>query len=156
MITPTTTWTANSVARSLKGGGTFEGPTAMGAAFKWASDDAVPEGIRTAFHLAAEQAESYMKANAKWQDRSGDAREGLNAAVAEPSPNQFGLVLSHATDLDYPVYLENRWNGRFAIVVPTTQVFGSKLDRIVSGQIVAALSGRGSKFRHRKTGQFVS
>jgi hypothetical protein len=62
-----------------------------------------------------------MKSNAKWTDRTGNARQGLNADV-QVSTNNVAIVLYHT--VPYGVFLEVRWGGRYAIILPAMQYGG--------------------------------
>lgn len=57
----------------------------------------------------------WMKANAKWKDRTGDARRTLNAWAVNMSYGAL-VVLSHG--VPYGIYLETMQAGRFAILKP--------------------------------------
>lgn len=72
----------------------------------------------------AEEALSYMQENAPWEDQTGDAREGLGAAVEELG-SMLSLILYHS--VDYGVWLEVRWGGRYAIIIPTLETMGPEL-----------------------------
>lgn len=80
----------------------------------------------------AQEVEDYMKANAPWDDRTGDARGGL---TAEPDQNEMkgnlGIVLAHG--VDYGVYLEFKYGGRDAIIIPTMEVMGPQLMARIGG-----------------------
>jgi hypothetical protein len=65
-----------------------------------------------------------MKADAPWEDRTGDARRGLGWSLDEDMVRPT-LYLFHS--VRYGVYLEVRWNGRYAIVLPTMESFGPEL-----------------------------
>jgi hypothetical protein len=79
----------------------------------------------------------YAKANAPWSDRTGDARAGLSASFEEGARDVWVLTLFHT--VEYGVWLEIRWGGKYAIIMPTAEVVGSRmmdalkrmLDRIV-------------------------
>ena len=69
----------------------------------------------------APQAEAWMKSNARWTDRTGNARNGLGAQPSL-SRNKAALVLYHS--VPYGIYLELRWAGRYAIIRPAIEHFG--------------------------------
>lgn len=83
--------------------------------------------VRVAAENLAEEMESYMKANAAWTDDTGNAREGLQAVVAWQDDKNFSIMLGHGAEIYYGIWLEVRWGGRFAIVLPTAQHFGPQL-----------------------------
>lgn len=81
----------------------------------------VNRSILAAAEYVAPLAEGHMKTNAPWTDQTGAARNGLHAKV-QSTPVTIGIVLYHS--VPYGVFLEVRWDGRYAIIVPTIQEFG--------------------------------
>ena len=89
----------------------------------------------------AKEAERYMRRNAPWDDRTGAARKRLRAEVTTSfeqwQRNRVDIVLSHG--VSYGIWLEVRWNGKYAIVGPTLEVYGPKamqsIERI-TGEII--------------------
>lgn len=79
-----------------------------------------PEKVKHAAYLAAQRSaprvENYMKTNAPWTDRTANARNGL-AARAYEEGDEIGIILYH--QVDYGIYLETRWGGKYAIINPT-------------------------------------
>lgn len=69
-------------------------------------------------------AENYMKNNAPWTDQTSNARNGL-AARAYTDRKEYGIILFH--QVSYGIFLETRWNGKFAIINPTIDVMGPRL-----------------------------
>lgn len=81
-------------------------------------------GRRVAAARAAEM-ENWAKANAPWQDRTGNARAGLNA-ITKDSPGVIAeIVISHG--VDYGIWLEIANGGRYAIIAKTIDAFGPRL-----------------------------
>ena len=74
----------------------------------------------------APDVESYMKLNAPWTDQTSNARNGLTAQ-AYSQGKEHGIVLYH--QVDYGIWLETRFNGRYAIINPTIEVMGPRLMR---------------------------
>ena len=66
----------------------------------------------------------YARKNAPWNDRTGDARDGLEAEVRLENKS-LEIDLYHT--VDYGVWLEIRWGGRYAIIIPTVEQKGSEL-----------------------------
>lgn len=62
------------------------------------------------------RAESYAKLNAPWTDQTTNARNGLTAKSGRTGKTHW-LVLAHR--VPYGIYLETRWAGRYAIIMPT-------------------------------------
>ena len=81
----------------------------------------------------APEIETYAKANAPWQNQTGNARQTL-FTVVEAQKDRVILYLSHT--MSYGVYLELRWQGRWAIIMRTLQAHESpimnELKRLVS------------------------
>lgn len=63
--------------------------------------------------------ESEAKENAPWQDRTGNARQGLAGLVEDISASVVALHLIHG--MDYGVWLELKNSGRYAIILPTME-----------------------------------
>lgn len=80
----------------------------------------------------AKEMEDYMKANAPWEDQSGEARAGLTAVVEE-HPVQPVIYLYHT--MSYGKWLEIRWNGLYAIILPTIEDMGPGLIRAIEEAI---------------------
>lgn len=70
------------------------------------------------------EALEYAKDNAPWEDRSGDARSGLDVEVRWEGET---LVWEMFHTVDYGLYLETRWNAKFAIIMPTLEMFAPKV-----------------------------
>lgn len=83
-------------------------------------------GAVMAYH--APQVQSYARSNARWTDQTGNARNGL---FAEPfaSRDTQGIVLYHT--MPYGVWLEVRFSGRYAIIVPTITNKGPDVMRTI-------------------------
>jgi hypothetical protein len=72
----------------------------------------------------AERVENYAKEHAPWEDQTGDAREGL-VAKGYYRFTSYTIVLAHT--VDYGVWLEIRWGGKYAIIMPTLEHMGDEL-----------------------------
>jgi hypothetical protein len=97
-------------------------------------DDDILDIVFDVFRYWSSRASSDMRSNARWQDRTGNARNGLGATVYEGN-NYFDLVLYHS--VPYGVFLEVRWSGRYAIIGPTLQDIAPKLANMVSQAIIS-------------------
>jgi hypothetical protein len=78
----------------------------------------------------------YARANAPWADRTGWAREGLDATVFLRNES-LEIELYHQAE--YGIWLEVRWGGYYAIIIPTVETMGPQLlDRMnnILGEIV--------------------
>lgn len=86
--------------------------------------------IAATMEYFATQAEGYAKSNAPWTDQTGNARQGLSArAFSEPTKHV--LVVFHT--MPYGVWLEVRWSGRYAIILPTINHTGPQIMAAVRG-----------------------
>jgi hypothetical protein len=72
----------------------------------------------------APQVEAYMKNNAPWTDRTGNARNGL-AARAYQEGDEIGIVLYH--QVSYGIWLEVAHQARYAIIQPTIDEMGPRV-----------------------------
>lgn len=153
MLKGSISWATSGIPTFLKGSGAeVSGPEMLAAFLDFAADEAIPEGAATGVHRLAAAMVAYARPNAPWNDVTGAARQGLHAEVIAEDRN-YMAALVHG--VDYGIWLEVRWNGRYAIILPTQEIFASKAAGIVAGEIALALEGRGSKFRSAETGRFV-
>lgn len=83
----------------------FDGP-------EW--DDIAEESFRQ----SAEDVKQAAKDNAIWEDRTGDARNGLDAGVENVNGSVL-LTLFHT--VEYGLWLETIQNGHFAVILPTLE-----------------------------------
>lgn len=77
-------------------------------------------------NLAAQFAariETWMKKNAVWTDRTGNARQTLYAEV-EKSLAEIAIVFDHG--MDYGYWLEFANQGAYAIIAPTLDYWGPR------------------------------
>ena len=68
--------------------------------------------------------EQDAKQNAPWADRTGLARQGISTSVQELG-EILSIYLYHT--VDYGKWLEIRWDGAFAIIMPTIEKMGPEL-----------------------------
>lgn len=78
----------------------------------------------------AQEALEFAKEQASWADRSGDAREGLDVDVESSGD---GIVLTLFHTVDYGQWLETIQNGRFAVIMPTLELYAPELKRRIEG-----------------------
>lgn len=69
--------------------------------------------------------EAHMKVAAPWTDRTGNARIGLFAKAGHDPGKSHWIDLGHR--VPYGIWLEVRWAGRYAIVLPTLIAYGPKI-----------------------------
>ena len=75
---------------------------------------------------------AYAQDNAPWNDRTGEARMGLDAAL-EDNRTELKIWLYHTAS--YGLWLEIRWNGLYAIILPTIEDLGPELMRRIEAVI---------------------
>lgn len=86
---------------------------------------AIHRGVLAIANLYAPEIEAYMKANAIWTDRSGNARQTLNADANDVAMDMVQIILAHG--MEYGIFLELANAGRYAIIGPTLDVFGPRI-----------------------------
>lgn len=102
-------------------------------------DEALGEKIHAVMEYQGGKAESHMKTSAPWRDRTGNARAGLSHTVMWHDKTH-EIRLFHK--MRYGIFLETRWAGRFAIILPTIQKFGPDTMRMLQG-LFGRLGGGG-------------
>jgi hypothetical protein len=75
--------------------------------------------------------EAYAKKNRPWDDQTGNARQSLHAWIEELSGDIVRLYLSHG--VDYGIYLETKYSGRYAIIWPTIKRHLPQIRRMLQG-----------------------
>ena len=78
--------------------------------------------IEAVLDLYVDQVEEWMQENAEWEDRTGEARAGLTAEVMKTGLLEYQVAVYHT--VDYGIWLEIRWNGRYAILQPAVEHWG--------------------------------
>lgn len=68
-----------------------------------------------------DQIADWMRAEARWQDRTGNARAALYADVLHVARQSVTILVSHGPAIDYSVYLET---SRFGVISDTVDNFG--------------------------------
>jgi hypothetical protein len=98
-------------------------------------------GGRNVAPKIAEEMQAWAKANAIWQDQSGDAR-ALFRAYAKDSPGVLAeIVLTHG--VDYGLWLEIAHAGKYAIIPKTIDQFGPRIAKGLQGIVNLGLATRG-------------
>ena len=96
------------------------------------------ESLAEAAHSVVDKvfidAENYAKENAKWIDRTGDARRGLQKVDLSDKDR---ILFYLTTQMPYGVWLELANQGKYQILRPTMTVYEPKL--------IKALNNLGSK-----------
>lgn len=70
----------------------------------------------------APRIEEWMKVNAPWTDRTGNARQGLYTEVNRVAGSMVQIILAHG--VEYGLWLEISNASRFGIVNPALDHFG--------------------------------
>lgn len=65
---------------------------------------------------------AHAKTKAPWEDQTGNARNGLNAQVDRLGPTTHALTLFGS--VPYQIWLEVRFAGKYAIIMPTIRIYG--------------------------------
>lgn len=87
--------------------------------------DQVDQQIAVTVDYFSTRAEAYMKQNAPWTDRTGNARSTLHADTFHEPNVQHGIVCAHG--MPYGIWLEIAHEGRFEIINPTIEAVGKEL-----------------------------
>jgi hypothetical protein len=78
-----------------------------------------------------------MQQNARWEDRTGDARRLLNTDLEIVVGEMYAITLDHG--VEYGKYLELKHQGRFAIIQPALDHWGpivfDAVRRFMNGRI---------------------
>ena len=96
-------------------------------------------GMTAILERAKPRAERYMKYNAPWTDRTGNARQGLHAATERHKLRLYALIFAHT--VEYGIWLEVTHGGVNRIIEPSVRNQGDALMRDVSG-LFGAVFGR--------------
>lgn len=145
VIEPKVIWVRQTAQRTLKSGvvvNPLEGSVAMLSGL--VSED-IPGGIAMGVQRAGEAMEAYAKATAPWTDRTGAARAGLRGYGGMSRTGCWCAAVQHAPDVHYGVWLETRWNGRYAVVAPTQEAFADKIVDVMRESIRVVTTGGGKK-----------
>jgi len=79
---------------------------------------------------SADKATRYMKTNAPWTDRTGNARQTLQAR-AQHKP--FEHVIRMFGGMPYQIWLEIRWGGRYSIIAKSIKPVGANTMKLLKG-----------------------
>lgn len=94
-------------------------------------DKAVEDAVMSVLEYQAPIVENYMKQNAPWNDQTGNARQGLRAEAYDLGGGEKGIILYG--QVPYQIWLEVKYSGRDAIIVPTIQVMGPQVMQALDG-----------------------
>lgn len=105
-------------------------PVALGKAIERQYADELLRRIRRLMAEAAPQAEAHMKTTAPWRDRTGQARKLLMAQTVDDG-DHITLYLIHGAA--HGIWLELRYGGKYAVIVPTTHEFAARIRTRLQG-----------------------
>lgn len=93
----------------------------------------IRDGVSEIMLRYAPLIEAWLKANAPWEDRTGNLRQSL-WSDAFRFADDFILLLDY--DLDYGVFLEFANSGRYAIIAPALDYFAPRIWEDIKGLFV--------------------
>lgn len=91
-------------------------------------------GIEARLNQLAQEMVAWAKENAPWEDRTTDAREGLQAKVVKTSETSFSIFLGHGANIHYGIFLETMDGGKYAILSRTILHFAPNMGKAVVGR----------------------
>ena len=94
----------------------------------------IADNFAEAMEDTAQLLEDYAKANAPWNDRTGNARRGLKGEFKRLSATEFQVELSHS--VHYGVFLEFGFGGRYAIIEPTLSANKETIRGIMKSKVM--------------------
>jgi hypothetical protein len=122
------------VARSRGGSNGIEWDTKKLEASLAVIEPRIMRGLAVTGAKTASDGEAWMKSNAPWNDVTGNARNGLRGRYTN---NKFQHRVTFSHTVDYGIWLEVRFDGRNAIVLPAVERFAvqwaSLLNRLLIG-----------------------
>lgn len=86
--------------------------------------------IHATFDYQSHKMLGHAKVNAPWTDRTGNARNGLSVEVGWVPLVSHSIRLFHR--VTYGIFLETRWGGRYAIILPTIRLYGRDTMRLLN------------------------
>lgn len=110
----------------------WHGLEASGAYLAGMAQEITGGATQALIEQLAEQAEDRMKLQAPWEDRTGEAREGLTAVV-DSDADTYRIHLGHTAE--HGIFLETMQGGRFQIIQPTIRWLAEILGPAVARDI---------------------
>jgi hypothetical protein len=92
--------------------------------------DRIDAYVHATVDYGSQKVVAYAKQNAPWRDRTGAARSGLRTVTEWEPRKRHAIVLFHS--VLYGIWLEVRFAGRYAIILPTLQVQGPEVMRLLN------------------------
>lgn len=141
MIRPKVEWVEQHASRVLKSGETVHPMEGWVAQIEMLEDDHRAALLAGAWAMAKDM-EGYARAHAPWTDRTGNARRNLHGFAGVTEGDCWCATIEHGPSIDYGVWLETRWNGKYAIIGPTQEVFSSRVLGYIAKAVKAANEGK--------------
>jgi hypothetical protein len=121
----------------------------MGAkSFTWSNDTLsgtltrlpgkLERAVIGATEYGATKGQGYAKLNAKWTDRTGNARQGLRA-IPIHERGRSTIVITHG--VPYGIWLSVRFSGRYDIISPTLVYTGDLTMRLLGDLFKGSIKG---------------
>lgn len=101
-----------------------------------AIDDAADRFLTAVIGFHEPKAAAWAKTNARWVDRTSNARNSLWAKAERARPN-YRIHVGHG--VPYGLWLEIRFSGRYAIIEPTIRAAGADVMKTVQAGFMAGL-----------------
>lgn len=98
-------------------------PEESWGALAQAQVDAIEADLVRLVDSLTDDAAAWMKREARWQDRTGEARAGLYSDILVVARESVFLLLSHGPAIGYSQWLEYAYGGRFGILDDATDHF---------------------------------
>jgi hypothetical protein len=83
-------------------------------------------------HIAT-RCQAVMRKDARWIDRTGNARAGLFSIAEQAAKDLVIIYLSHGHTISYGIYLETMSAGKYAIIMPVMQRYYPLLMKMLRG-----------------------
>jgi len=94
--------------------------------------DRVPVAVQAVAQFIATKMQNEARKEAKWQDRTGNARSGLFAVTRrEAAGKVVALYLSHGHTVYYGIFLEMGLAGRYAVIQPTIEKYLPEIKKML-------------------------
>lgn len=94
---------------------------------------AIRRGVRAIAQRRAPEIEAWMKTNAPWQDRTGNARQTLHTEVEDLALDMVQITLNHG--VEYGQYLELSHGGVWSVIAPALDFWGPVVWRDVQAML---------------------
>lgn len=95
------------------------------------------EALAEAMEGLKDEMVAYAQENAIWIDHPGeheDARKNIQGVVVKEGDGTYSIYLGHGKNVYYGIWLEVRWGGKYAIILPTIYKFAPTIGERVKIQ----------------------